>query len=456
MTAPPIPPQGPLLLGARRLGYDWLGPLSPGGPPPWSGSVLGGATDPAFAAKRVYARVESPTGALLAPWLDLPALPTLHSGPGGATTLTLTLPRPYGAGDEPGDVGGYGTLAWGNRVTIYVATPRLATRQVSASAVGTAIVGRAAVGRAGGGPGVAVWAGQIEDVTPIPPAAYEVAVVSADRTLDEAVVAGTYVAEADPLASAREVIDRYCQALRWDTRNDAFSGSPGGGTFVNQTVRSILDSLVAQAGPDYFYFVTPRRTVRLISADTAAPPTHTLVVGRDAVDVRLAKIGANRSKRIVVVWGQQGTDPSAGGYVEAQASDYAVTNDRALVVSDSSIPNAAIALTVGQFALQARDQIVLRAQLAVLDGSYDIEALAVGDTVRLLVESEPGALSPALLGTVPVGEGGIQDYAGRNLILSTLDYSLDRAVITLSQEVPVADRILLRIRQALAAHLAQH
>ena len=414
--------------------------------------------------KRYVAIISDPQGNALGPWLDIPSLPALHLGLGGTNSITLTLRRPYGRLDEPGEPGGWSTLQWKNRFDLYVASTALSARGLNSPAVGYAVVGLSGVGEPVQGPGQLVWAGTIEDVTPRPPDAVDVAIVSVDHQLDEAVVPGTYALGGDPLTVARDVVTRYCRTLTWDAGNPLVSGSTVASSYQNQTVRSILQSLANQAGTNYLLTVSPLRTVRLIQPDTSTA-MHTLVFGVHFIDPQLGKLGNNRVQHVVLVY--------AGGYVEAFAPGWTPTDGREAVYTDTSVTEPTLAQGLANNLLAGRNLITLRAQVTVLDEAYPIDTIQVGDTVNLLVPSAltglslglfsdtgPGVYDTAVYDTatfgpaIAAGEGGSMDYARFALIVTGIDYELTRAVLTLSEAVPTTEIAILKLSQQLAAHLA--
>jgi hypothetical protein len=401
-------------------------------------------------AKRVHYLVYDPTGAtLLGTWRDAP-LPSFRVGVDGIDALTVTLPRPFGALDESGEIGSLGTLRDGNRVEIWVADADTQPIAIALGAVGFFRVGVSAIGRSAG-LSTMIWAGTITRWSPTPPVGVEVEMAPLAQILQGSVIVGAYTRTADPLVIARDIVARYCPGLTWDAGNPATAG-PGQSVtvaFQNTTVADALAALRDLAGPDWMLYVTARGTVRLFAPDTSRVDWD---LSRVADGAKLTKDALGRAKQVVVVY-------AGGQTVTAKAADWIATNPRAVFVQATYLTSAADALRLAGLKLTELDRVTLRGEVTVADGVLDLEALAPGQTVRLHISRPTEGVGLFMVGLARIGYAAIQvsSYLTNEqpVVIAAVTYDGATARLELSTPAPSVTTAIARLTRDLQNHLAK-
>ena len=347
----------------------------------------------------------------LGEWLDAP-VPGFSIGAGGTEGFTITLPRPYGEMDMPGDVASRETVVTDNRVRILVEDDDTAADTAAGAAVGEAVVGEARVGLAVIGSQI-VWQGFIAATEPAPPAGVAVTLVPLSRILNETPLEAALTVSGDPVAIARSVVAAYLPGLGWDIDNPASSGEViASMTFAaGQTIGQVLEALRRRAGSGWLLYVSELGTVRMVAPATTA--THTLVVGVHAFAPKLKEEATTRRKKIVVHYAN-------GGVATAQAADYLATDPRAEPVNATEITNGTDAARQAALLLVERNRVLPTGTCTVIDRDadlvragvsegYNIEGLRVGEGVSIQAETdsvEPGG-SAAIVGAAVVGDATV-------------------------------------------------
>jgi hypothetical protein len=398
------------------------------------------------AAKTATYLVRNPAGAVLGTWDDAPP-PRFRWGADGVDALTVDLPRAYGAFDAPGEAGSVGTVAHGNTVEVWISDAAAAALSPAAAAAGAIVAGSLRAGRTYGGSAL-VWAGTISVIEPSPPAGVRVTALPWSRLAQQAPVRDPGPYQGDPAQIARLIVERNAPGLAWDVRNPALAGElVEGVSLARAMVDEALLRLRDLCGPDWVLTYTPRRTVRLYPADRTAA-THVLVDGITAAGSRLLSTAQALAREVIVDY--------EGGEVSARAADYDAADPRSARVSGGGITDAGTAGRLARLELAARNRVVLRGTTTVADGPYDIESLAVGDTVRLRVpRCAPGDVAAPLAGYLAAGQitagaGGYYDY-DQPLLIAGIDYQYTRATIELEQPQPGAQRLIGRLLREVEA-----
>lgn len=406
------------------------------------------------AAKTYTYLVYSPAGALLGAWPDAPR-PQFGLRNDGYDSLNVRLPRRIGLLDVPGDASeGPGTLAHGNRVDIYIADADTVAGAGTAARYGTAVYGSAAYGLTAPA-GRLVWRGVIMQIAPsFDDATVDLLITPLIYKLSEAKI--DYVSvSGDVAVIARSLVETYGGGLSWDAANTATAGVMATVVFRLQYLADALGTLRDLAGVNWQCFVTPAGSVRFSAADVDGTPTHRLVAGVHANRVKLVTSAINRRKRVTVGW--------ANGTVTAKAVDWSAADPRDLIVDAGQIADESTARALAEATLAERDRLVWRGSCTVLDGAYDIESIAVGDTVRIytpapLREGAAGVYGKAVYGAAAYGGGaaGFGDYAGRSLVVAGLTYNWTAVDLELSETQPrISDQIRALMRRQDAAQRRQ-
>lgn len=382
--------------------------------------------------KAFYVQISDPTGTTpLGYWDDAP-IPQLRLGSGGTQAWQFPLPRAYGAMDEPGEPGSGGTLAWGNRVDVYVSDAASQLQPIRSSILGAVVLGSWTLG-ALQGLGRLVWRGSIENWDVNPEGGVTVNVVDLDRLLDGSPMPGQNVYSGDPLQVAKSIVQAFLPGLRWDSNNPNTSGQTVTNlTFTNVTVGSALAQLRDLCGTNWKLLVTAYSTVRLFQPATSGAPTHTLMVGYHCIGALLQKSGIARRKRVIVTYAQ-------GHTAEARSLDYNPLDPRAEFVNADSVTDAGDAARLAGYYLAAKDTITLNGRCTVLDERYDLESIQPGDTVRLQTERPNTSPRSSILGAVVLGSwilgsgDGYMGYGNVNLVVAGITYTLYTAQLDLSE-----------------------
>lgn len=391
-------------------------------------------------SQRVTYLVFDNAGNPLGEWPDAP-VPSFRAGIDGLDALSLTLPRAYGALDEPGEAGSDGTVAHGNRVEVWVSNSTTADTEIEYALVEFAAVGEATVEQSGG-PGTLVWSGTAETVTPTPPVGVQITCLPLSRILAQSPIIGTFAESGDPLVLARRLVQVYCPGLTWDSRNPVSSGEwVSDFSVANLMAVDALAKLRDLCGPDWLLYVTRHGTVRLFLPDTEGETAdHELTLGAEVTDAQLVKETKDRAKFVIVVYG------SGGDTAGAAATDYTGYDPRAVFIQAGHLTEYADAERLAQLTLQARNRVTPRGTCTVHAARYPIETIEVGQTVRLHVEQPAGNVSLGLVEYAVVGEAAVEgtganDY-DRPLVVAGIDYGLDTARLELTKPQPHISRAL--------------
>ena len=399
--------------------------------------------------ERVYRwEISDPTGAiLLGVWDDAPT-PAFSFSLGGQEAMQLILPRDYGMLDEPSDLGGLGTMAWGNRVTVRVTTGDTLATPGRLGLLGGFILGTDALGGLSGLDRV-LWRGTIETWRPARATGQTtVTLLPLGAALETAYVPASGSLTGDTCALGQALVQTYCPVLTWDARNPAASGVVATIDLRGESVRQWLETLRDRSGAGWVLTVTARGTVRLFQPDLSVP-THslstagagTLAEGVTAVNAQLEKSGIGRRKAVRVTC-------KAGSFDEF-ADDYDPAYPRMEVVSAGDITDESVARALAKARLASLDAMTLRGEVDVLS-SYPFETIEPGDTVALTVERPVSTDAVSVLGRGKLGSfflgsvAGYLDYTGQNVIVAQVDYTDDGAHLQLSQAQPDLLRALAR------------
>lgn len=350
-------------------------------------------------------RVYSRAGAFLGTWLDATE-PNVSVSMSGVGDMTLTVPRIYGAADEPQEPGSSGTLQDGNVIEAVVVdadgTEYIVWRgdllNWEFTGDGTVTVKAAALARR-------------RELAPIHPA-FDIGETNGINPL-------SYYSNAQQL-----VTDRIGSGV-WHPSNAASArvddSLPSPGKLVNESVMSGVRKLAADGG--YLAWVDALGLIRV--ADLAAFPSsigltrHVLHLGSTAHVARLRKSADARYRHVILTGG-------GGITAQAKAGDW-VVGDAAYMETRSEIVTVGKLQAAANLKLSEVNVVALNVNVTVYAEAYPIETFQVGDTVRLVV---PRAL--------PTGTDltGYEDFNDRDLRVVAYRYTPNAIVLTMDRATP--------------------
>jgi len=396
-------------------------------------------------------------------WRDAPLLAGFKEAVNSAISpMQVQLPRSFDNYDLVGQPGSRGTIAQGNVVKYYLYGPNLPPG------------------------GLLRYQGIIDAFQPqITEAGEESIVVTltpqssavADRGIATGVAFGqvnTPASYVDPIAIFNywfSTVDfltghSYLAPLTLDPNNPLPNNQAVTGTtsvqytFVNQTIKSIFDTLLLMLPPNWFYRANPDLSMTLNVAPVTAQ--HTFVVGQHLTSPSYTQ-DWTQLKNVVYAKG-------SGSLTAVRESvDIDQFGERLLLFNDTRVADQATLGILAQGLLNALDQMQLRTTLRIIDYrgdvnvslGYDIETLKVGDTCTIIdptfALSSPFA--PSLWGTANWDDtsGATAAYwtyvpssaLNQITVISALTYNFDYVDVELSSLQPNQDAQLLRLRQRL-------
>jgi hypothetical protein len=223
-------------------------------------------------------------------------------------------------------------------------------------------------------------------------------------------------AAADVGLIMRAVIDRYRAEntdpkLFYNGENDIpDTGVTVTYTFQRKTYRNALDSLKAMAPEGVYWYVD--ETGRVTFKEKPAAATHTFVFGKHFTTVRVEE-SLEKVRNFALVW----DGDTLHNHYQDDAS-IATYGRRAELINDYGVANTNAADELGaKFLAEARNPS-LRVICTIVDNAggahgYDIESIQPGDTCKF----------------VNFSSSGLSDAFHDNMLITSVDYSLDRAII---------------------------
>jgi hypothetical protein len=433
--------------------------------------------------KQIVAEVYDPTGAnLLAVWRDI-APPSWTYDERGLSDITLTVARPFGDADMPGDRVSSGALDFGNRVVLRVQNVDLGGTPLPGAEMlaGRFIPGRAVEG--GEGTGTVVWQGTIERWTGPLPILATIDCMSGSRIARQTQMLANDLGawqilypvptsnslasrrDADPVRVARALVYDAGTALTWDITNPDDAGRlplpalhiPAG------SLAEQLDALRRLAGAYWHAYVTPRLTVRMFASDpTTDTPDHDLVAGVHCGMPALTMDGSAIVRRASVTYfsAQHNGDVPAnatsnfvaslnGGfpwYVSRTAPEYTPLDPRHVLVRDDNVNGSRMGALRARAILEANARPIPRGSVVVPDvrhptpwatSGYDIDSFAPGQTVRITYEQPLTDSPPMLAGRFVPGRSreALAGY-GETLVIAQIENRLTECTLHFGQVVP--------------------
>ena len=379
------------------------------------------------------------SGTLVATWGDVPA-PAYHVGVDGPDALTVTLP-PLGLPGQDATTRG---LDWHNEVQVYAVSGETLRTPPQVALWGTALWGQARWGTVAG-LAVLVYRGEIEDWTEIDDTGeIEVAIAPLAARADVVILPDDLTVSGCPVQVARVLVETYGDALTWDSANPSTCGQsvpPLEGLALGQkTLREALGTLRETLGVDWFLYVTPQGTVRLLQPDTTTAD-HELTAGVTATGVRVGTLGRNRRTDLSLIW-EGGRLDLAGQNPTDHATASLVTLDAATGEGD--------ARRYGASWLAEHNRLETLVTLTTLP-PFDPDGLALGQTVRLYRPSRTAASATALWGVALWGVARWPGGADDPLVLQGYTYGSETAELELGRPRPDLTRPIAESIRSLRA-----
>lgn len=393
--------------------------------------------------------VYSSAGAFIGAWADAPLLAGFKEAINAATTpLSIELPRSFETFNSDN------TIAQGNNVQFWLFGPGLPS---------TGLLRFQGV--------IDSYEPQIKDngeesvaitITPYDSVLGDHA-VTGTVTFGTVNVQSTYV---DPVTMYQYFFNNndpltgvsYMSPLTNDATSISSSSNRTAYIFTRQTMLDTFNTIMQMLPASYFYRSTPSKTVILQSPPVTAQ--HVLYVGQNVTNP-LYKQDWMVLKNVVVFKGGA-NNKGVTLYVTVAAQDVSTFGERVMLVEDNRVtdPNTAATLALGYLAMQ--DRVLLRAKVRVPDyrgsetsgGStglgYDIESLAVGDTIQIIDPFSTATTSPSQW---DVAQWNVDywDYAPTAALtqvvqIIALTYNFDYVDLELGYLQPSQDKALFDIQ----------
>lgn len=374
---------------------------------------------------------------------------------GGTGVLNLTLPRSFDSFDAPNQLNSRGTVAIGNVVQYWLFGPGLPAT------------------------GKLRYQGRLDAYNPAINASTNeetvvVTVTPFSSVLSDSALGGSVTfTNTDPIAMAQWFFTNndpntgvpYMSPLTWSSSNPTSSGIAVTYTFTNQTMDSILKTILqmlqSSGNPNWFYRVNADLTFTLNMAPTTAQ--HVAQMSQH-VTAPAYKQDTTQLKNVIFLTGASTTNNSTNPPTTTtitsvrKGSDVATYGARYALINQSRATTQETADVLCQGALTAQDVIQYRGTVTLPDYrgdanpaiGYDIESLQVGDTFQI---ETIGIYPQSLWNSMKWNTNAYWDYppgyAGNSVtIISALTYHFDSVDLELGGFQPSLSRQILTLQQA--------
>lgn len=194
----------------------------------------------------------------------------------------------------------------------------------------------------------------------------------------------------------------YCYPLTLDPSNPYPSGVTVQYTWTNQTIKSILDTIILMLPANYFYRTNPDNTVTLNQTPLTAQ--HVLQVGVHISNPQYSQSWVQTQTAVFFLGGQDPTtvttaNPNGNPIIAIKRGiDMKTIGKRLYLHNESRVIDQATANTLAQGDINYYDQAMLRTKIRVPDYrgpnpsiGYDIESIKVGDSIQIQDNTYNGA-----------------------------------------------------------------
>jgi hypothetical protein len=226
----------------------------------------------------------------------------------------------------------------------------------------------------------------------------------------------------------------------------------------NQTVLSIWQTIMVMLAtdtPNWYFKVNANKTVTINKTPTTAQ--HVLAIGSDFASLSYTK-DFTGIKNVIVRVGA-----TAAIFSTATGSDLATYGQRTDLASDVRLTTNAQCNVLAQGTLAIEDQIQYRGQYTAIDYrgdsmlglGYDIESIAVGDSIEILNLSLPASSTTGGIWDTSKWDqatwGSSTAYSTQGTVVQIvgLSYNFDTIVLELSIFAPSVSRSLSLLAQAI-------
>lgn len=246
----------------------------------------------------------------------------------------------------------------------------------------------------------------------------------------------------------------YANPLTLDPSNPPYSGQIVSYTIQNQTIKSVLDTVMLMLGSGWYWRPNPDNTVTLGRIATTAQ--HTLLLGQHISSLSYS-VDNNQRKNVISFVGATGIKATAVGASAAPPYQGGI-GERIKFVQDSRIKDQTTANLLVQSMLTLYDQPLIRTKCRVPDYrgdtksslGADIESFKVGDTV--IIKNAAGTTYPTVWGQFKWGQSAWGAGAGPfNTIapIVSITYGYHYVDLEIGTFQPSQDRTLFKIQQQL-------
>lgn len=386
----------------------------------------------------------------LGAWPDAPLLAGFKESINSATTpLRVDLPRTFDNFDQVGGVNSKGTVAQGNVVQYWLFGPGLpASGKLRYQGV------------------IDTYEPQIKDngeetvtvtITPFDSVLGDHGIMG-PQSFGTSGTTSTYL---DPLTMFNWFFTNndsitgnpYMYPLTADGSNPSSSGNAAQYTFQRQTMLDVMTTIVLMCPANWYFCTTPSKTVKInVAASTAQ---HILYIGQNIASFLYSQDWMGL-RNVITIKGGINTGSGLQIYTTVQGSDLSTFGERLLMVEDTRIVDSNTATAIANGYLNQYDKGVLRAKVRVPDYrgasggmGYDIESLAVGDTVIIVDPLAPAGTQQTLWDSA-VWDTSYWDASpgtaiNRVIQIVGLTYNFDYVDLELSALQPSQDRALYDI-----------
>jgi hypothetical protein len=244
----------------------------------------------------------------------------------------------------------------------------------------------------------------------------------------------------------------YMNPLTLDQNNPTSSNTQHSYAFINQSMKSIFDTILQMLPANWFYRANMDNTVTL--AQSPIVPQHTFVVGQH-ITAPSYKLDWTQLKNIVHMRGAGGLTAHVSG------ADVDTFGERLALLADTRVTDLLTLNMLAEGALVSLDQVQLRTPIRLIDYrgvpspsiGYDIESIQVGDTCTILdpTFTPIQTFSPAYWDIAKWDEDSwtytFATPLNQTTVISALTYNFDYVDLELANLQPNQDVALAKIRQ---------
>jgi hypothetical protein len=247
----------------------------------------------------------------------------------------------------------------------------------------------------------------------------------------------------------------YADPLTLDSASATSSGLSVTYAIQNQNIKSVTDAMLLMLGAGWFWRINP--DLSSLISQNAPIAQHVLLLGQHMASMSYS-IDNNQRKNVIQFVGASGIAYTAVGVSAAPVSQGGI-GEHIAYYQDSRIKDNGSAQVIAKGLLSILDQPLVRTKCRLVDYrgdtktslGYDIESIAVGDTVSIRDARQVGISSTYGSAVYGISRYGASPGVAFNAIVPVLsiDYNWNYVDLEIGTFAPSQDRNLFRIRSIL-------